>query len=222
MPVTTRRRSAAIAANANRSALKSSPSKSSTRRRDSQTPPPPIITKEPLRSKKTGKIIGQPRRKKSLPAEETHEIACRFGHRLYEGEALLSGKATISPILKNLMDAGGDGGEGVVEGASCCGCCVGDVEEYQKGLSCWFYCKTYRAFSGVSFGRSLFLIDMLFALGRESTCCGKGSVPLRFVMSAAGHGMSRMPNSDSIDIKSVCRNELVVHFQINIIRNDAS
>jgi hypothetical protein len=25
---------------------------------------------------------------------------------LYEGEALLSGKATISPILKNLMDAG--------------------------------------------------------------------------------------------------------------------
>jgi hypothetical protein len=104
MPVTTRRRSAAIAAN--RSALKSSLSKTSPRRRDSQNPPPPIITKEPLRSKKTGKIIGKPRRKKSLPAEETHEIACRFGHRLYEGEALLSGKATISPILKNLMDAG--------------------------------------------------------------------------------------------------------------------
>ena len=104
MPVTTRRRSAAIAANANRSALKSS--SSSTRRRDSQTPPPPIITKEPLRSKKTGKVIGQPRRKKSLPAEETHEIACRFGHRLYEGEAILASKATISPIMKNLMDAG--------------------------------------------------------------------------------------------------------------------
>ena len=104
MPVTTRRRSAAIAANANRSALKSS--SNSTRRRDSQTPPPPIITKEPLRSKKTGKLIGQPRRKKSLPSEETHEIACRFGHRLYDGEAILSGKATISPRLKNLMDAG--------------------------------------------------------------------------------------------------------------------
>jgi hypothetical protein len=106
MPVTTRRRSAAIAANANRSALKSSPTSTSTRRRDSQTPPPSIITKEPLRSKKTGKLIGQPRRKKSLPTEETHEIACRFGHRLYEGEAILSGKATISPRLKNLMDAG--------------------------------------------------------------------------------------------------------------------
>lgn len=104
MPVTTRRRSAAIAANANRSALKSS--SSSTRRRDSQTPPPPIITKEPLRSKKTGRVIGRPRRKKSLPAEETHEIACRFGHRLYEGEAILSSKATISPVLKNLVDAG--------------------------------------------------------------------------------------------------------------------
>jgi hypothetical protein len=104
MPVNTRRRSAAIAANANRSALKSSPN--STRRRDSQTPPPPIITKEPLRSKKTGKMVGQPRRKKSLPADESHEIACRFGHRLYDGEAILATRATISPRLKNLMDAG--------------------------------------------------------------------------------------------------------------------
>ena len=104
MPVTTRRRSAAIAANANRSALKSSPS--STRRRNSQTPPPPIITKDPIRSKRTGKLIGEPRRKKSLPAEESHEIACRFGHRLYGGEAILAGKATISPRLKSLMDAG--------------------------------------------------------------------------------------------------------------------
>ena len=104
MPVTTRRRSAAIAANANRSALKSS--SNSTLRRDSQTPPPPIITKEPLRSKKTGKVVGQPRRKKSLPADESHEIACRFGHRLYDGEAILATRATISPRLKNLMDAG--------------------------------------------------------------------------------------------------------------------
>jgi hypothetical protein len=104
MPVSTRRRSAAIAANANRSALKSS--SSNTRRRDSQTPPPPIITKEPLRSKKTGKVVGQPRRKRSLPADESHEIACRFGHRLYAGEAVLAGRATISPRLKNLMDAG--------------------------------------------------------------------------------------------------------------------
>ena len=104
MPVTTRRRSASIAANANRSALKSSPS--STRRRDSQTPPPPIITKDPIRSKRTGKLIGEPRRKRSLPAEESHEIACRFGHRLYDGEAILAGKATISPRLKSLMDAG--------------------------------------------------------------------------------------------------------------------
>jgi len=104
MPVTTRRRSAAIAANANRSALKSSPS--STRRRNSQTPPPPIITNDPIRSKRTGKLIGEPRRKRSLPAEESHEIVCRFGHRLYDGEAILAGKATISPRLKSLMDAG--------------------------------------------------------------------------------------------------------------------
>jgi hypothetical protein len=119
MPVTTRRRAAAIAANLNRRVLKPQtpskpPSQTRTARRNSQTPPPPINTKSlnkpttqsPTRGKH-GALLGHARRKRSLPTtNDSPTQACRFGHRLYDGEAFLSGHATVSPKLRSLLDAG--------------------------------------------------------------------------------------------------------------------
>lgn len=103
MPVTTRRRAAILAAE-RRSILKTP---SSTPRRNSQTPPPPIKTQEPKRHR-NGKVKGEPRRRRSLPAETlTDVVACKQGHRLYSGEAFMrGGVATISPRLKSMLEAG--------------------------------------------------------------------------------------------------------------------
>lgn len=101
MPVTTRRR-AAILATKRRSILKSP---SSTPRRNSQTPPAPIITQEPKRHR-NGKIKGERRRRRSLPAEDQNKLACEQGHRLYTGEAWSGKNATISPQLKSMLDIG--------------------------------------------------------------------------------------------------------------------
>jgi hypothetical protein len=119
MPVTTRRRAAAIAANLNRRVLKpQTPSKSQSQTsivlRNSQTPPAPINTKSrhkpttqsPTRSKH-GVLHRHARRKRSLPTtNDSPTQACRFGHRLYDGEAFLSGAATVSPKLRDLLDEG--------------------------------------------------------------------------------------------------------------------
>lgn len=98
MPVTTRRRAAALAVK-RPSALKT------PTRRTRQTPPlKPIKTTDAKRSA-NGKVAGSRRRQKSFPIEETHDISCRFGHRLYTGEGVIDSAATISPKLKSLLNA---------------------------------------------------------------------------------------------------------------------
>lgn len=102
MPVTTRRRAAALAA-VRPSALKSSPNS----RRHLNQSLTPIRTQEPQRKK--GKLVGSRRRLKSLPQDhEAYITACDFGHRLYTGEAPLENVVTISPKLRELMSNGVD------------------------------------------------------------------------------------------------------------------
>lgn len=100
MPVTTRRRAAALAA-VRPSALKKS---TSTPKRISQTPTH-IKTEEPKRAP-SGKVTGHRRRLKSLStADDSYILACQFGHRLYDGAAPLKHAATVSPTLKHLISA---------------------------------------------------------------------------------------------------------------------
>lgn len=96
MPVTTRRRAAALAA-VRPSSLKSSPnSRSATRSLTSPKCSKTPIHHEPKRGA-NNKPIGARRRLKSLPPVEADNIASRFGHRLYRGEAVLNDATTVSP-----------------------------------------------------------------------------------------------------------------------------
>lgn len=110
MPVTTRRRAAALAAT-RPSALKTKPSnkktkKTSSNRRKARKAPTIVKTQDPHRHP-DGQLTGSRRRLKSLPSDdESFRTACDFGHRLYLGEAPLDSAATVSPKLRNLLSSG--------------------------------------------------------------------------------------------------------------------
>jgi len=98
MPVTTRRRAAALAA-VRPSALKASPSsRTAARSLNSPTLTKAPTHREPKRGV-NGKPIGARRRLKSLTPVESDNIASRFGHRLYQGEAVLNDATTVSPTI---------------------------------------------------------------------------------------------------------------------------